>query len=126
MFDYTYLLDKRFKYGGRGPDVFDCYGLAIEIYKVHGIDLPDFGLIIQSHEIHTQVESAKSLFIPTEKPTFLSIAAFQIIPRYITHIGVMLDRKRFIHIMRDTKVSVENIHSLEWKCKIRGFFNYNS
>jgi len=35
---YDDLIGKPFKFGARGPEYYDCFGLAKEIFRRHGID----------------------------------------------------------------------------------------
>jgi cell wall-associated NlpC family hydrolase len=50
---YADLLGKPFADGGRGPDSFDCVGLAIEVQRRRGLDIPDF--VSSQAELHRQM-----------------------------------------------------------------------
>ncbi len=117
------LLGKSFNYGGRGPFEYDCYGLAMEIYKRRGIDLPDFGSSPSASWIHRMISEGKKLFIELKAPEPFCLVTFAIRPPYTTHIGVVLkDGYRFIHIMTKSQVTIERLDGLQWKKKITGYF----
>ena len=123
MISYTDLLGKPFKYGGRGPLEYDCYGLCMEIYKRLGRELPDYGSAVQQHVIDGMIQEHKPLFsqLPVAEPWCLVL--LKVHPRYLTHIGVMLeDGVHFIHILKSTSVCVERIDSPLWRGKVSGFY----
>ncbi len=129
---YADLIGKGFKYGGRGPLEYDCYGLAMEIYRRLGIELPEFGSAIQVHVIHRMIDEAahskldtqhSKLFEELSAPEPFCLVTFMIRPPYTSHIGVVLeDNVHFMHIVRKTKVTIERLDNQLWKRRITGFF----
>lgn len=124
LFDLSDLIGKPFKYGGRGPSEYDCYGLAIEIYSRKGHELPDINSPTEFETIHSAGQELKSLIsVEIEKPEPFCIVGFKIRPPYISHMGIVLDDTfHFIHILRNTNVCVERLNSIIWKDKIGGFY----
>jgi hypothetical protein len=120
---YEDLLGKEFAYGGRGPKVYDCYGLCMEVLRRTGVQLPDFGSAIQSHIIHEMILTGKELFTELPAAAPFCIVTFWIRPKYTTHIAVVLeDGNRFIHILKKERVVIERLDSVLWKHRITGYF----
>ena len=116
------LIGKPFEYGGRGPVGYDCYGLAMEVYKRRGINLKEYYSPDNLSIIGNLVEDGKEDFIPLEKPEPFCFVLFRV-PKYTTHIGVVLpDCKRFIHVSRGKNVSIERLDHIIWKTKISGYY----
>lgn len=125
---YADLLGKPFRYGGRGPEAFDCYGLAIELRRRAGLPMPeDYLSCSDLQKIGSSIEDGISRFafeIPEPRPCCL--VTFHLHPAYTTHLGfVLADCLRFVHVMERTPVAVERLDSLEWHAKISGFFEIN-
>jgi cell wall-associated NlpC family hydrolase len=124
-FTVSDLLGKPFKYGGRGPLEYDCYGLCMEICKRRGIALPDFGSSPSATWIHRMISDKKELFVELKKPEPGALVTFWIRPGYTTHLGVILeDGTSFMHILQKEKVIIERIDSKLWAHRITGFYNY--
>lgn len=127
MFEYKDLLGKKFEYGGRGPEVYDCYGLVKEIYSRRGIELPEFQSSSEPSIIQNLINDGKTFFEELEKPEPFCLITFKIHPRYTSHIGIMLDDHiHFLHIMKKTGVSIERIDDPCWRKRITGFFKWKS
>jgi len=68
-------------------------------------------------------EALGELFFPLEKPEPGCLVTFMLRPPYTTHVGVvLLDRYRFIHITRQTRVAIERLDIDPWAGKISGFW----
>ncbi len=123
--NYTDLLGKPFEYGGRGPDAFDCYGLAVELYRRAAMVLPDYA---SSDQPEAQgggfLHGADHYFDRVAQPQPLDIILFQVVPRYITHCGVYVGHGRFIHIMQRISVACEELASPVWQQKQRGVYRF--
>ena len=120
---YLDLLGKEFLYGACGPDAYDCKGLIVELLKREGYTLPAYD---SPTDPETQsMRFMERLAIHTEqidKPEAGCLVMFRIVPRFVSHIGMMLDAYRFIHITKGTRVSVERIDSITWERKVAGFY----
>ena len=125
--DLSDLLGKTFRYGGRGPLEYDCYGLCMEIYRRRGLEIPEFGSAILPSVINKMVASGREAFVAIEKPEPFCLVLFRIHPRYVSHIGVVLeDGVRFIHIMAKSRVTIERLDGIIWKNKIAGYLKYET
>lgn len=117
------MIGKPFLYGGRGPNAYDCYGVATEVYRRAGSSLPDITSVTSCATQHLAFNSgANRWFDKVEEPQYLDIILFQIMPKYVTHCGVYLEHGKFIHVMDKINVSIEYIDSILWSQKIRGIY----
>jgi cell wall-associated NlpC family hydrolase len=119
---YADLLGKPFKDGARGPDAFDCVGLALEMAKRVGKALPAY--LSSEDELHAQLgPGAASLAdLPqVAKPEPGSIVLLRISP-VEHHIAFMVDEFRMIHTMRGIDVSIERVFSNLWQRKVIGYY----
>lgn len=122
---YEDLLGKEYLHNGRGPDHYDCWGLCMEVYRRLGKSLPEFlPAIAEPACIHGVVNSAKNLFIEIQKPMPYCLVAFMVRPPFVTHIGVVLDTNKFIHLLRKSRVTIERLDSIAWSKRIKGFYSY--
>lgn len=111
-----------FRYGGRGPDCFDCWGLVLDIMITNGVDLPDQETPGLHRERYQLLTDGAGHYHKVSDPQGGEIVAISEIPGIITHVGVMLDRVRFIHASETAGVAVERIDSLIWRHQVAGFY----
>ncbi len=122
--DYTDLLGRRFRYGGRGPECYDCYGLVMEVYRRFGIQLPDCGTASTPAEIDAMIKEFSRHWVKIRQPEIPSVVAFYIRRPYVSHLGVVIGPDRFIHIMQRSLVTVERLSSPVWRHRIAGFYRW--
>jgi cell wall-associated NlpC family hydrolase len=124
LFNYEDLLGKPFKYGGVGPDNFDCLGLCIEIYKRIELDFPVKDSIEDPNFRSLAIARGAQLYFKKIKnPEPFCIATFRVESYIVTHMGVVLeDCQSFIHILDKRNVCVEKLKSIAWKDKLDGFY----
>jgi len=123
MADYCKYLGISFKKGGRDTTGLDCYGLAIQVCKDFGIDLPDYDTPDEQSLIYQLVNSEKELFEELDKPEAGCLVLFSLKPFHF-HIGVVVDNNRFIHILEKRNVAIEKLDNWFWKNKIVGFYKW--
>jgi cell wall-associated NlpC family hydrolase len=124
MFDG--LLGKPFIDGGRGPDAFDCWGCACEVWRrMTGDELPDYKVgAFESEKINGIYQKESERYIPVEgEPPVPSIIVFRFnTVDWVNHIGIYLGRSRFIHCRRKAGVVIERLDSQLWVKHIAGFY----
>lgn len=121
--DFSDLLGKGFEYGGRGPDTYDCYGLAREVSRRAGIELPEWESVCERIAIHGEIEKGKELFRQIPKPKPFCLATISILQPYTSHIGIVLgDCRRFLHILEKSSVTMERLDSTDWRGRVTGFW----
>lgn len=121
------LLYARFRENGAGPDEFNCWNLCREIYRRAGRALPAYHEYISKLSRRDRfINAVKAAdFEPAAEPGFLDIVTLRLKGRLVTHVGCMLDKRRFIHISKKCGVSVTGINDRKWKDKIEGIYRYN-
>jgi cell wall-associated NlpC family hydrolase len=125
LHDLDALIGKKFGYGGRGPDTFDCYGLCIEAYRLIGSELPETGSAVMPSVIDRLVEKNRPEFTQIERPTPFCLVTFSIKRPYTSHIGIVLDDCiRFLHIEQKMTACIERLDSPLWQRRITGYFEY--
>lgn len=118
------LLGKQFEYHARGPEKYDCYGLALEIGRRVGIDFPPYPSYTSLQDKHDAIMNGVKSWKKLDIPELYSIVVFSIRPPYVSHVGVVLENNRFIHICKGTSVTIERFDKDPWKNKVRGFYQW--
>ena len=118
------LIGSKYKVHGRSiEEGFDCYGIDIEVYKIHDLFLPDVDY--EKPEQYEQVFEEMLNKVSYEKidfPQKLCIIVFRV-KGEPTHTGVYLEDGLFIHATR-YGVRVEPLH--RWKNRVEGYYKPSS
>lgn len=118
------LIGKGFAYGGRGPHQYDCYGLAIEVFRRMGKHLPeDYMSVCEPAKIATTIEEGKKHLRKISEPVKGCLVMFKIVPPYVSHLGVVLENNRFIHVFQKRMVCIEQLDGIYWRNKIAGYYD---
>lgn len=134
MIDYLDLIGVKFEYGGRGPDSYDCYGLAIECHRRMGIEIPDYRSPTVLREIAELVAQNKYRWKPIAvKSSKEVIPASDLQPGRLIeirvkglacHVGFIHKARKFLHTWEDTGGVVQN-DLADWREKILGVYEYS-
>jgi cell wall-associated NlpC family hydrolase len=135
MLNFNDLIGKPFKDGGRGPDVYDCWGLTREIFKRYGYDLPDYQISSSDPEgiagragmdlnqnISGPATWKKEFFLLPDKPYLVTFQMRE--PGKITHVGTYIGDGRVIHILEGKTVSVERVS--KYQNFIEGYYEFKN
>jgi len=120
------LLMAEFEEAGEGPN-YNCWNLCREVYRRAERFLPkysDYIAGIAKRNNLIQIVKNSGDFTQIEKPELLAIVAFQLRPKAITHMGVVIDKYRFIHVRKRAGVAIERLDIGKWSKKIEGFYRY--
>lgn len=120
---YADLIGKPFAWGGRGPDVFDCYGIVRFVLQRTGVHIPDY-LSTDSGNVNGLTIMSEIWKFTTSEREAGAIVTFKMDRAIVTHIGLMLDFDRFIHITEQTSVVIEKLSSPLWKRRAAGFYQW--
>lgn len=93
------FLNVPYLWGGCSTVGLDCSGFAQLVMRLHGIALP--------RDAHQQAEGGR----PSAEPDIADLVFFGPagLPEKITHVGLMLDRERFIHAAGSDKVRINRL-----------------
>lgn len=121
---YNDLIGKPFMDGGRGPDGFDCWGLVKEVYKRHGIELPDYTISAKACEdISKQIKESRPDWEKLDTPETPCLVLLKGDLYFVQHIGIHIGFRKFLHVS-SFGVCIDRLNSSMWKTKFRGFYKY--
>lgn len=124
------LLLAEFDSDGDGPKKFNCWNLCREIYARAGRTLPLYSQYIADISQRDKlIEEIKGYdFVRVEDPEFLAIVTLRLSawrPDLITHVGVVVSMRRFVHIRREpVNVEMPELTDKKWIKRIEGFYRY--
>ena len=120
----------------RGFDGCDCGGLVWLIYKNElNIELPDWTELYSGTRIEHSLELEETVSTMLGENAveveFKDIRPFDVVSFRIRnasiHVGLVIDNRRFIHIMEGfTKVAQERFDSPQWHKRVTGCFRHES
>jgi len=116
-----------FQANGRSRDGLDCWGLVRLIYEEqYQIDLPSFTSdydIEDDDRIKELISQYQEGWEETDIPKEGSVVLFKILGE-LTHIGIMISNKHFIHVREGSNTVIDNIEGFRWKNRVVGFYDY--
>lgn len=125
MFKYNDIIGIPFKDGGRSKqEGFDCWGLALELFRRQGIDLSDYKI---SSEATMAVSDEMGRALPTKwkkltAPTEGCLVVIRMLPEgWANHCGIYIGYGKFIHAYCDeTGVVIDRLK--RWGPRVVGFY----
>ena len=128
--NYTDLIGVPFKNRGRDYEHgLDCYGLVKEVYKRHGIEIPEYDAdyndmerINELIEGNTQGYPWRELAEP-KVPCLIAIR-FGSPVGVVNHTAVYIGGGKFIHTRERVGVCIDRINNPAWRRVIVGFYEY--
>lgn len=121
---YEDLLGVPFRNRGRDPKTgLDCYGLAMEVFRRHGIQLPEFWISCMDFStIEKTMGEQKARWIRVGIDVIPSIAVIRLRSKYYNHVLINIGHGRFIHTRQNTGVQIERFDDLYWRERYDGFY----
>lgn len=120
----------RFKNRGRTKDGVDCWGLVRLIYNEQfDIQLPSYeDEYNSSHNITETKEAIEEhskdwIVVEPGKEGNGDVIVMRL-SGYPTHVGIVIENGKMLHIIEGTDAVVENYHSRLWQHRIVGFFRH--
>ena len=128
--DIRDLVGTKFTPYGRTPESgFDCWGLVMYCYSLEGIELPDYTIDpMDSKSINKTARNeinARWDRVAIDEVEYLDVVAIRLDPRangFVTHAGLCLDEKDFIHAMEKTHTIISRLNHAYWKPTISGIY----
>ena len=111
---------------GRSEKGFDCWGLVRLFYlNEKGIELPSY---VEEYETCSNAsgaikENMGAEWNRTDIPEPGDVALFRI-RGYPSHVGLMIDNRRFMHVLKGVGVVIEELDSLLWTKRLQGVYHY--
>ena len=120
MVDINTLVGVPFVSEGRSSVLgMDCWGLTMEVFKRHGVELPDFTVdAFAFKRIGQLVDGAigepmwEEVVEPTDSDVPL-VVLMKMHPQYITHAGVLIKGGRVIHALQGAGVIISKVAVLK-------------
>jgi cell wall-associated NlpC family hydrolase len=120
---YADLPGKPYVADARGPESFDCVGLALEIARRLGKQVPDY--VSSEAELHAQLGAGAATLadcpqIAQPEPgcvVLLRMSASE------HHLAFMVDEHRMIHTLKGVGCVIERINSQLWQRKVIGYYS---
>ena len=126
LVDFNDIIGKPFHEDGYGPDNYSCYGLAVEVFKRFGIDIPRTNISVCACKQASQKEIRDNLIKYWQWIDRLKVPVGIVIkstsPEFANHLGVYIGRGRMIHVTQNRNVVIDRISN--WKNKIIGYYKY--
>lgn len=128
--NYTDLIGVPFQNRGRDCEHgLDCYGLVKEVYKRHGIEIPEYDAdyndmerINELIEGNTQGYPWRELAEP-KVPCLIAIR-FGSPVGVVNHTAVYIGGGKFIHTRERVGVCIDRVSNPAWRRVIVGFYEY--
>jgi cell wall-associated NlpC family hydrolase len=104
------LVGSPYRYGGRGPEAFDCSGLVYYSYRSAGLSVPRTSA--------QQFEAATLITLDQARAGDLLFFRYQ---RKVSHVGIYLGDRRFVHAPSNGKpVSVASLADAHYRDRFVG------
>jgi cell wall-associated NlpC family hydrolase len=117
---YDDLIGRPFAKAGRGPDVFDCYGLVREMYARKGVTVPNYSTGPDAAPENAQILSGMTVWKKVDERPYVAVV-FRLLGKL--HIGYLLPYGKMIHCWeRSGGVCVERFDT--WRNKVIGYYDY--
>ncbi|WP_342234658.1 NlpC/P60 family protein [Inquilinus sp. OTU3971] len=114
-----------FEIGGRGPEIFDCYGFLMQCYREHrGIEIPDFVSSANHHRVGRAMARNMRLWRRVERQPGVGIL-LRLHDSTACHVGFTTSNFWFAHTWEESGGVVrERIANWQRQQKVVGFFDF--
>lgn len=124
---FSDLIGKPFSDKGYGPDAYSCYGLAWEVFRRFGIDLPKTNIAVcacKSASMKEIDDHVAKYWHPIDKPVApCGLIIRSLDPEYAHHIGVYIGYGKVIHITIKRNVVIDRLRDFG-PGQILGYYQY--
>lgn len=98
-----------YRFGGEGPEGFDCSGLVQYAYARAGLDVP--------RTARAQYDAARPLYVNQLSPG--DVVFFRTRGAFVSHVGIYVGDDRFVHALNaDAPVRVSRLDSRYWRQRL--------
>lgn len=117
------LVGKPFVRGGRGPEGYDCLGLAMEMARRLGKQVPDY--VSDEAELHRQLGAGAATLADMPqlaRPVPGCVVLLRMSAEH-HHIAFMVDAYRMIHASAKVGCVIERLMSPLWQRRVIGYYD---
>lgn len=120
--EYEDLIGVPFIDGGRDKSGMDCWGLAREMYRRQGIDIPDYHVsAVSAVSVASQMGVDVAYWQKLAQPALGCLVLIRLSPDvWANHVGIYIGDGKFIHAYSATGVSIGRLR--RWRSRIVGFY----
>jgi len=120
--EYEDLIGVPFVDGGRDKRGMDCWGLARELFRRQGIEVPDYRISAASAaSVAARMDNDKIYWNKLAQPVLGCLVVIRLSPNvWANHVGVYVGNGRFIHAYSPTGVSLGRLR--RWNSRIVGYY----
>ena len=121
--EYEDLVGTPFVDGGRSKDIgLDCWGLAREMFRRQGIDVPDYHIsAMRTAEIAQEMTAEEMDWESLREPQEGCLVLLRLDPNvWANHVGIYLGEGKFIHAYSATGTSIGRL--ARWRSRVVGFY----
>lgn len=120
---YVDLIGKPFERGARGPEKYDCVGLALEMARRLGKHPPNY--LSDEEELHRHLAADGSALadckcIDAAEPGCVVLLRMN---ENLRHLAFMVDSSRMLHTTARTGCVIERVTDPLWKPRVLGFYS---
>lgn len=104
----------------------DCINLCLAVSKDFGKEIPNINNTVYSADSYGNVLNAARQDIKTwreVRPKQGALCVFKI-NGVVKHVGFMLNTNDFIHIMENSKVTVDSLSNVQWSRRFVNCYEY--
>jgi len=120
--EYEDLIGVPFVDGGRDKSGMDCWGLAREMFRRQGIDIPDYHVsAVSAVSVASQMGVDVAYWQKLAQPALGCLVLIRLSPDvWANHVGIYIGDGKFIHAYSATGVSIGRLR--RWRSRIVGFY----
>lgn len=120
---YDDLIGTPFIDGGRDKETgLDCWGLAREMFRRQGIDVPDYHIsAMRTAEIAQEMNAEEMDWLRLDEPEEGCLVLLRLDAGvWANHVGICLGDGRFIHAYSSAGACIDRL--ARWRSRIVGFY----
>jgi hypothetical protein len=121
---YADLIGKPFVAGARGPDAYDCLGLAILLQRRQGRPVPEYSSSLR--EFHRNYDEALGIFGPcrrVSKPEVGCVVLLRGMEPGSVHVGTLSTPYKLLHASESAgSVVNERLIGSRWEHRVLGYY----
>lgn len=109
----------------------NCWGLVKTVSARMGNEIPDFEHFVDlgapaiEGQLQEGIEKFRGRFVRVEEPQAGDVVAFSPAGEgLITHVGIMIDPRHFLHSKEGVGVRISRTRSILWKGIVEGFYRW--